>query len=59
MTSDAERDPIEMVISEILERVRAGEHPSIEEYAQAHPEFADELSELLPAILSIESAKAS
>ena len=32
----------------------AGERPSIEEYAARHPELADEIRELLPALVMVE-----
>ena len=41
--SDAtiDRDPIEVVADSFLARFRAGERPSIEEYAARHPELAE------------------
>ncbi len=35
-------------------RLRAGERPSVEEYAAAHPELADELRALLPTLVLLE-----
>ena len=37
-----------------LERYRAGERPSITEYAARYPELADQIRELLPALVMIE-----
>jgi hypothetical protein len=52
--SDAERDPIEVMAESFLERFRRGERPSIEEYAAKYPELADEIRELLPALVQLE-----
>ena len=51
-TSD--RDPFEVVAESFLARYRAGERPSIEEYAARHPELADQIRELLPALVMVE-----
>ena len=37
-----------------LERFRRGERPSIDEYAAKYPELADEIRELLPALVQLE-----
>jgi serine/threonine protein kinase len=52
--SDCERDPIEEMAESFLERFRRGERPSIEEYAAKYPELADEIRELLPALVQLE-----
>ncbi len=52
--SDSERDPIEVMAESFLERFRRGERPSIEEYAANYPELADEIRELLPALVQLE-----
>ena len=51
-TSD--RDPFELVAESFLARYRAGERPSIEEYAARHPELADQIRRLLPALVMVE-----
>ena len=38
------------------QRYRAGERPSVEEYAQKHPELAAEIRDLFPAMLMVEQA---
>ena len=53
-----DRDPFEELASEFVERFRKGELPSIEEYANAHPDLADEIRELFPTMAAMESAKA-
>jgi serine/threonine protein kinase/tetratricopeptide (TPR) repeat protein len=40
------------VADEFAERVRRGERPDVEEFARAHPEIADVLRDLLPALCS-------
>jgi WD40 repeat protein len=49
-----DRDPFELVAESFLARFRAGERPGIEEYAARHPELAEQLRELLPALVMIE-----
>src|SRR3954447_9317531 len=57
--STAERDPIEMLADSFLARFRRGERPSVEEYAAKHPELADEIRELLPALVMLEQGKSA
>src|SRR4051794_35835209 len=49
-----ERDPIEQLADSLVARFRAGERPSIDEYVARYPELADEIRELLPALVVIE-----
>ena len=51
------RDPVEMLAEEFLERHRQGEHPSINEYAEAHPEWSDRIRSLFPTLMMIEGLK--
>jgi WD40 repeat protein/serine/threonine protein kinase/tetratricopeptide (TPR) repeat protein len=53
----ADRDPIEMLADSFLARFRRGERPSVEEYAVQHPELADDIRELLPALVMLEQEK--
>jgi len=39
---------------DFLRRHRAGERPSVDEYAQKHPELADRIRELFPTVLFME-----
>ena len=52
--SSVERDPIDRLAESFLTRFRAGERPSIEEYAAKYPELADEIRDLLPALVELE-----
>lgn len=56
-TPPSERNPVERLAEEFIERRRRGEEPSVEEYAARHPEWADEIRELFPALVLMESAR--
>jgi serine/threonine protein kinase len=53
-SSDADRDPVELMAQSFLERFRRGERPSVDEYAAKYPELAGEIRELLPALVQLE-----
>jgi serine/threonine protein kinase len=53
-----DRDPLEILAEEFMERRRQGESPSVEEYASSHPDLAEEIRELFPAIAAMERLKA-
>jgi len=55
---DADYDPLDALAAEFMERQRRGECPDTEEYAARHPELADEIRELFPAIGAMERLKA-
>ena len=57
--STSDRDPIEMLADSFLARFRRGERPSVEDYAAQHPELADEIRELLPALVMLEQDKSA
>ena len=50
----AGRDPFEVVAESFLARYRSGERPSIEEFVTRYPELADQIRELLPALVMVE-----
>ncbi len=54
---DRERNPVEYLAEEFLERRRRGEQTSIDEYALAHPEQSSEIRALFPTILEMEDFK--
>jgi hypothetical protein len=56
-SSSADRDPIERLADSFIARFRAGERPSVEEYARRHPELADEIRDLFPALVMMERLK--
>src|SRR5262249_24193064 len=49
-----DRDPFEVVAESFLARFRAGERPSIEDLAARFPELADQIRDLLPALVMVE-----
>src|SRR4051794_41631707 len=56
-TSD--HGPVDRLAEEFLARHRRGERPAIAEYVERHPEWAEEIGELFPALLMIEHLKPS
>ena len=55
---NTERDPLEVLAAEYMERLRQGQRPSIEEYATQHPGLAEEIRGLFPTIAVTERLKA-
>ena len=47
-TSSGERDPVELLAEDFLERKRRGERPTLQEYLDCHPDLADEIRDLFP-----------
>ena len=54
---DAQQELIDRLVEEFSQRCRRGEQPSIRDYAQKHPEVADQLREVLPPVALIEQLK--
>ncbi len=52
----SEREPIEELAESFLARFRAGERPPLTELVAAHPELAEEIRELFPALIEMEQA---
>ena len=52
-------DPFGAIADEFVEAFRRGQRPSVEEFARRHPEHADEIREMLPALVLMEKAKAA
>ena len=50
----ADRDPFELVAASFLARFRADQRPDVEEYAARHPELAEQIRALLPALMMLE-----
>lgn len=50
-------DPLDALAEEYLSRCRRGEAATIEEYAAAYPDLADEIRELFPTIAALEALK--
>lgn len=52
--SSLQRDPVEVLAEEFLQRRRRGESVSVEEYAQQHPQLADRIREVFSTALWLE-----
>jgi serine/threonine protein kinase/WD40 repeat protein len=50
----SERDPFEQLAEAFVARFRAGERPSVNEYAEKNPELAEQIRELFPALVMME-----
>src|SRR2546423_4427959 len=56
-STDTDRHPIDLLAEEFADRCRRGEHLSVSDYANQHPEHAEQLRELLPSIALMEKLK--
>jgi serine/threonine protein kinase/WD40 repeat protein len=52
--ASGDRDEVERLAQEFVERRRLGEQPAIEEYAAAHPALAEEIRSLFATLLLVE-----
>jgi WD40 repeat protein/serine/threonine protein kinase len=52
-------DPFGQIADEFVQAFRQGKRPSVEEFAQRYPAYADEIREMLPALVLIEKAKSA
>ncbi|MFK7742379.1 MAG: serine/threonine-protein kinase [Planctomycetota bacterium] len=57
MSEADSRDPVDLLVEQFLQRHRAGESVSAEDFAQQHPDHAAQLLDLLPMMLMLETAK--
>ncbi len=53
-STSSERDPVEVLADEFVQRRRRGETPSLTEYVQRFPKLADEIRAVFPAIVALE-----
>lgn len=53
-TSSDDRNPVEALAEEFLDRKRRGEQPTLREYVERYPELADDIQDLFPALLMME-----
>jgi serine/threonine protein kinase/WD40 repeat protein/tetratricopeptide (TPR) repeat protein len=57
-SSDSSREALlEQLAEEFVQRHRRGERPALSEYAEQHPDLADEIRDLFPALVQIEHLK--
>src|SRR5262245_17014690 len=55
MTSSSDqRNPVEALAEEFLDRKRRGETPTVHEYVERYPDLAEEIRDLFPALLMME-----
>ncbi|HRX80365.1 MAG TPA: protein kinase, partial [Pirellulaceae bacterium] len=52
-----DRDPVEFLAAEFVDRLRDGDRPTVEEYALAHPDWAEQIRDLFPTIAAMENLK--
>jgi WD40 repeat protein/serine/threonine protein kinase len=55
--SSSERNPVEELAEEFAARHRRGERPSLTEYTQRYPQWADEIRDVFPALVMMEQFK--
>src|SRR5205823_9129060 len=53
----SDRDPVEVLAEEFVERHRRGERPPLSEYTDRHPDRAAEIRDLFPALVVMEQLK--
>ena len=54
---NTERDPVEQLAEEFADRLRRGEHPSIDEYTHRHPQWAARIERVFSTLVVIERLK--
>ena len=59
MRETEERNPIELLCEEFLDRRRRGERLSVSEFAELNPHHSDRIRRLFPAMLALETCKSS
>jgi serine/threonine protein kinase/WD40 repeat protein len=52
-------DPLGQIADEFVEALRQGKRPSVGEFARRYPEHADEIRDMLPALVLMEKAKSA
>jgi serine/threonine protein kinase/WD40 repeat protein len=52
-------DPFGQIADEFVEAFRQGKRPSVEEFARRYPEHADDIREMLPALVLMEKARSA
>jgi serine/threonine protein kinase len=55
--SSDDRNPVERLAEEFLDRHRRGERPALTEYVDRYPEWASDICELFPALVMMERLK--
>src|SRR5262245_37908550 len=55
-SSSGKFNRLDDLAQEFAARLRAGEHPSLQEYIERNPDLADDIRELFPALAQVEQA---
>jgi hypothetical protein len=55
--SESDRDPVEELAEEFVERYRRGERPALAEYTARYPQWADRIRALFPALVVREKVR--
>ena len=55
--SSADRNPLDRLAEEFVARFRDGERPSLTEYVERHPDLAEDIREVFPALVEMEQLK--
>jgi len=53
------RDPVELLADEFASRVRRGESPSVAEYTERYPQFAEAIEDIFPAVAMMEQIRSA
>ncbi len=56
-STSQQRDRLEVLAEEFVQRYRRGERPPLSEYMLRHPDLAEEIEDLFPTLLMIENFK--
>jgi serine/threonine protein kinase len=54
---DPERDPLDLLAEEFTLLCRRGQHPSVAQFAEQYPEWADQIRDLLPSVARMEQLR--
>ena len=57
LDSSEDRDPVEALAEEFVNRHRRGEKPPLQEYVDKYPHLADDIRDLFPALLKMEKVR--
>src|SRR5262249_53429139 len=52
--SSDDRNPVEVLADDFVERQRRGERPTLDEYCRRYPELADDIRDLFPVLIRME-----
>jgi eukaryotic-like serine/threonine-protein kinase len=56
--SVSHEDQVDAIVDDFMARLREGQKPQVDQYLSLHPDLADELADVLSAVLMVEDAQA-